>query len=357
MASGYKYRKSFTFEGRRYDVYANTQRELYEKIALKKRDLEEGRITYGSGTLVRSWAMIAIDTYKHVGERTKKEMVIRAEKHILSRLGNLPIGKVKPIQCQQVLNDMEGLSKSYITKVQQDMAFIFQKALENKLILENPAANLSRPKGHTTKRRSITDHERKHLLEVCERDPAYRLFLLMLYCGCRPAEAIEAEYRDIMVVEGIRSLHIRGTKTENSDRIVPLPIDVGEGEPFQPICPNSAGRKHSESSYKRLSSRLRRDMNISMGCRTYRNKLVPPYPLADDFVPYCLRHTYCTDLQSVGIDIRIAQQLMGHSDISTTANIYTHNDAKSYRNAGSLLGAKTEGCGIGCGTTAQNPHE
>ena len=34
-----------------------------------------------------------------------------------------------------------------------------------------------------------------------------------------------------------------------------------------------------------------RAMNISMGCKTYRNALIPPYPLAADFVPYCLRHT------------------------------------------------------------------
>lgn len=51
--------------------------------------------------------------------------------------------------------------------------------------------------------------------------------------------------------------------------------------------------------------------------------------LTPDLVAYCLRHEYCTDLARRGIDIRIAQKLMGHSDISLTANIYTnfnHND-------------------------------
>ena len=65
-------------------------------------------------------------------------------------------------------------------------------------------------------------------------------------------------------------------------------------------------------------------MNIELGCKTYRNKLIPPFPLADDLCSYCLRHTFCTNLQRRGVDIRTAQRLMGHSDIRMTANIYSH---------------------------------
>ena len=69
----------------------------------------------------------------------------------------------------------------------------------------------------------------------------------------------------------------------------------------------------------------------------YRNQLIAPYPLADDFVPYNLRHTYCTDLQKKGIDIRTAQYLMGHSDISLTANIYTHADNSTILEAAKII--------------------
>ena len=69
----------------------------------------------------------------------------------------------------------------------------------------------------------------------------------------------------------------------------------------------------------------------------YRNQLIAPYPLADDFVPYNLRHTYCTGLQKKGIDIRTAQYLMGHSDISLTANIYTHADNSTILEAAKLI--------------------
>lgn len=78
-------------------------------------------------------------------------------------------------------------------------------------------------------------------------------------------------------------------------------------------------------------------MNISMGCKTYRNALVPPLPLAEDFCPYCLRHTYCTNLQKAGVDVRTAQKLMGHASVSTTVNIYTHVDHEEILKAGKLI--------------------
>ncbi len=49
------------------------------------------------------------------------------------------------------------------------------------------------------------------------------------------------------------------------------------------------------------------------------------------------RHTYCTDLQKKGIDIRTAQKLMGHSSILITAEIYTHVDTKEIVKAGKIL--------------------
>ena len=72
-------------------------------------------------------------------------------------------------------------------------------------------------------------------------------------------------------------------------------------------------------------------MNIELGCKTYRNALVPPYPLANDICSYNLRHTYCTNLQRRGVDIRTAQKLMGHSDIRMTANIYSHTSIDDLR--------------------------
>ncbi|MDD2217639.1 MAG: tyrosine-type recombinase/integrase [Eubacteriales bacterium] len=60
-------------------------------------------------------------------------------------------------------------------------------------------------------------------------------------------------------------------------------------------------------------------------------------------MPYCLRHTYCTDLQDAGVPINVAKELMGHSDISVTAKIYTHRTETSYNNAKDLINRHQSG--------------
>ena len=82
---------------------------------------------------------------------------------------------------------------------------------------------------------------------------------------------------------------------------------------------------------------VQREMNIVMGCRMYRNQLLPPYPLADDFVMYNLRHTYCTDLEKAGVPINIASRLMGHSSITITSKIYTHASVEALEIARNLI--------------------
>lgn len=331
MGKKYKYHKSFTFEGKRYNLYGDTLEEVYEKKAAKLHQLETETIRIESSMTVSAWTEIAFKTYKaNISHENYKNTMLRVKKHILSEIGYLPLKSVKAVQCQAIMNAQAGKSYSHIQKIAQELKFIFRTAVDNQLIKTNPAAKIVKPGAKKNHRRSITDHEREHFLKVASENPRYNIFLLMLYCGCRPAEAVNAIGHDISVKKGKPILHIRGTKTENSDRYVPIPDvlyeKIKDTAPFDFICQNEAHNRHTVSSYNRAVSSLRRDMNISMGCKVYRNELIPPFPLAEDFVPYCLRHTYCTDLCRAAVDVRNAQRLMGHATISITADIYTHVD-------------------------------
>lgn len=340
----YKYTKSFRYDGKKYNVYGDTLEEAIAKKALKIKALEEGKVTISAQTTVKEWVDRCLLVYKpNVSPEYMKQSRGRIEKHIVGTIGNLRLKDVKPIQCQEILNAQIGRSKSHVTKLHQELCFIFDKAVENKLILESPAAHLTRPDAPAGHRRSLTDKERKAFLAVCERDPRFILFEFMLYCGCRPSEARAIQGKDVFVENDCTFLHIRGTKTANADRVVPIPAPlydrVVHSPPFEFICQNRANLPYTTTAYNRLTNRLKREMNLEMGCRTYRNELIPPFPLADDFTPYIFRHTYCTDLQKQGIDVRVAQKLMGHADIQTTANIYTHQDEETMRDAAKILGA------------------
>lgn len=339
----YKHRTSFTHNGKRYNVFADTLEELYVRKSDKKRQLENTIIIYDEKTTVDAWAKEVFDTYK-AGTSGLKDTKNRYYKYVSPQIGSKQLIKVRAVECQNILNDCAGMSYSHVNKLKQELNFIFKKAVSNQLIQFNPAGDLHLPDYTKGSRRSITDKERTHLYLCYEKDPCYLIFIIMLECGCRPGEAISLIGKDIDHKD--RLLHIRGTKTKNSDRYVPIPdalyAVIKAVKPFDPICVNHAGKKHSESSYTRLYEHLKRDMNISMGCKTHRNALIPPYPLADDFVPYCLRHTYCTDLCKAGIDVRTAQKLMGHANISITADIYTHVDMNDIKKAAELIRAYSE---------------
>lgn len=340
MAKKYQFESTFTYLGKRYHVYADSERELYSKMADKKRDLKDGVIVLDSKTTVDVWADKAFSIYKS-NVKDLKGIRSRYRVHVSPYIGNKPISSVKSAECQEILNRCNGMSFSTVDKLRQELRFIFDKAIDNDMILKNPAAKLSLPDHYKGERRSITDNERAYFMDACLKDPGFILFIFMLRCGCRPEEAIELQGRDIDHEK--RLLHIRGTKTKNADRYVPIPDDlyvkIKNVKGFAPICPNHAGNRHTEKSYQRLSHSLKREINLLMGCKTYRNALIPPYPLAEDFTPYCLRHTYCTDLCKSGVDVRVAQKLMGHSDISITANIYTHVDMDEILKAGEKINA------------------
>lgn len=329
----YKIRKTFTFDGKRYSAYGDSEKEALLRMFEKKKALEEGKVTVSGSMTVSEWTEIAISTYKqNVSPEVMKDMMMRIRKHILSAIGYRALRSVKPLDCQVIMNKCSGMSFSHIQKLTQELRFIFSTAVQNKLILENPAQYITIPKAVKGKRQSLTEDERKVFLRACEGTDRFRIFQLMYYCGCRPAEAIGCEGRDLNVMDGVSILHIRGTKTVNADRIVPIPEDfydlIKDTPSDEPLAPNDRGRHHSESSYNRAVSSLRREMNILLGCRVYRNQLLPPFPLRESFVPYDLRHTFCTDLARKGVDIRIAQKLMGHSSINITSDIYTHVDSQ-----------------------------
>lgn len=323
-------RRSFTYNGKRYEVYGKNNSELVRKQTEKIEKLKRGEVLIDSAMTVSQWAEKCIDTYKtNLGDYSLKIYKQRMNACILKDIGQLKLKDVKPLTCQTCLNKQEGKSKFQINATYQMLNFIFQKAVDNELLNRNPAKHITKPQGTYHPRRALTVYEEEIFLSAVQDHPHKLMFLLMYGCGCRPSEAYAVEGRDFQQIDGRLYLHIRGKKTKSADRYVPVPDCVLEAlpdklDPFKLVCTTKNGTPIGMQGQKRAWKSLERLMNIAMGCKVYRNELIPPYPLATDLCSYCLRHTFCTNLQKRGIDIRTAQYLMGHSTIEMTANIYTH---------------------------------
>ena len=341
----YKYRKQFKYKGKMYSVYADDPVELGRKYGEKLRQLENDPQIIDEHTTLTIWAERCISAYKmNMAETTRKKFRLHVRATILKYIGDHRLIDITPMDIQDTLNQQAGKSKSQINTTYQALKFLFRHALDNHLIKEDPTAGLVRPSGTKGSRRALTAHEREMVLKVARTDRRYYAYLLMLECGCRPSEAFECMGRDIVLIDDYYMLHIRGTKTALADRYVPIPEDlldlIIDTPKFEYISQNKAHNKITNQ--KLLWHWFSRQLNLAMGCKTYRNRLIPPYPLAMDLVPYCFRHEFCTNLARQGIDIRIAQKLMGHASIKTTGNIYTHVDNSLLMTAASLLGSKKD---------------
>lgn len=355
----YNIRRKITIEGKCYSIYADNEKQYAEKVRRKIEEVETGNKIKGGNTVLKVWAEECISTYKtNMRESTLNSYRSKMNTYILNQIGDMRLKDIKPMHCQKVINAYTGYSKTTINDIYQMLNFLFSKAVENSLIASNPARHITKPSGTRGSRRSITEVERDHIWKVCSQDRRYYLYLLMLECGCRPSEAAEAMGRDIIKAEGYNMLHIRGTKSSHADRIVPIPDELYRLIKNTPktdyIACNSRGNKITYDNRSRLWNSCKRQLNISMGCKTYRNRLIPPYPIAPDLVPYCLRHTYCTDLARKGIDLRLAQKLMGHSDITLTANIYTNFTDDDIVKAAKILNDNTYDNTSQCHKISQN---
>lgn len=342
------YRKSFTFKGQRYfGKRADTEAKAIINAEKYKEQLEANDLVKTTNRTVRSWALECVETYKvQQSEITREKYLEKLELYILKDIGEMRLVDITPIMCQQLVNRQSDKSQAIINTVCQQLQFIFKMARINKMIPYDPAEHLTKPKGYYHPRRALTTREETVFLKVLPLHHCPLFYALMYYAGCRPSEAASVEGRDITKRDGRWYLHIRGTKTKAADRYVPIVPELmsfipKKRAPFDVLCKSQAGTKLNKESMRRGWAYLQRLMNIEMGARLYRNQLIPPLPLATDLSAYCLRHTFCTNLQKKGVDIRTAQYLMGHSDIKMTANIYTHVDFEIINTAADLMGKNT----------------
>jgi integrase len=288
---------------------------------------------------VKAWSEIWLNTYKRpaLNNHTYYDYELRLKNFVLPSIGHMPLKDVKPNHLQDILSGMDGFSKDRIVKVRNTLTQMFERAVDDDNLIKSPARNLVIPNTAVNgKRRSITAYERAIITQTAETHPAGAWILTMLYCGLRPQETaalqgrhINTKTMEITIEQALKSDGTIGTtKTGAGKRIVPIDPELlsylPETKAFDFVFRSAKGLPLNNLSMQKLWRSFKRQMNINAGCKVYRNQLIPPYPIADDLTAYHLRHTFCTDMQDAGVDINVAKDLMGHANISVTANIYTH---------------------------------
>lgn len=334
-------------------VYAKTQKELKAKITDLKAKLGKGIDISSQRDSFSEWQDRWLKTKKHEISSSKYENYTHIVKH-LHPLSNMQISKIRTMDIQDILYDMGegGYAKSTINSVKLCARAIMQFAVDNRIIDYNPvnAVKMPRTQLPTNPHRCLTDEEQTWIVSTPHR--AQRASMIMLYAGLRRAELIALLWTDIDLTnntititkstEKIKNDFVvkQGAKTDAGNRIVYIPqilADFLRAESHDNnfiVCPSARGSLHTPSSWRRLWESYLYEINKQHGDKskilqfTIKNKSGPDkIPMVIDKInPHDLRHTYATILYKSGVDVLTAKDQLGHADIQTTMQIYTHLD-------------------------------
>lgn len=175
----------------------------------------------------------------------------------------------------------------------------------------------------------ITEKRTRYISTIEERQcedflrdqyPEYLiLFYFYLDTGCRKSEAFSLEWRDVEFDRNTITIWGQDAKSGRT-RTVPMTSRVREClntlSRYAPVDETTIYRLNTGKVFDFLSKRRFERIWTKM-----RNEMM----LSDDkqFVIHAMRHTCCTRLLASGVDIRHAQEWMGHKDIRDTAS-YAH---------------------------------
>lgn len=197
----------------------------------------------------------------------------------------------------------------------------YKYLLIDKYVKANPLTNIAHPKIKKDLPKVLSEEEVDRLLNMPLVDCySYRnkaMLELMYSSGLRVSELINLKVIDVDLDMALVRIFGKGSK----ERIIPLGDYALSALKEYIIYHRPSLLKNKTSDYLFLSSRG--DKMSRQAFFRILQKLAVTQNIKTEFSPHTLRHSFATHLLKHGADLRSIQELLGHSDISST-QIYTH---------------------------------
>ena len=198
----------------------------------------------------------------------------------------------------------------------------FYKFLElYKYTNHNPLTTITSPKTAKSLPKVLSEEEVDKLLDInLKTDFDYRnkaMLELMYSSGLRVSELINLTVNDIDLKNYVVRIFGKGSK----ERIIPLNDYAAEALKNYILNHRTISFKHGENNILFLNNHGNK--MTRQGFFKILVKIAKEKGIKKELSPHTLRHSFATHLLKHGADLRSIQELLGHSDISTT-QIYTH---------------------------------
>lgn len=274
------------------------------------------------------------------------------------RRPQLTLGNLKPQDIQDFYQSLfaDGVVANTVIHYHALLRRAFQQAFKEERIDANPFDRVGRPKKNKFHGENYTQEELLTLLHLARGDVIYPAILLAGAMGLRRSEAlgvrwsrIDWEKRTVLLDTKIVEYRENGKKkvepveemkNKSSRRTLPLPDPVVEMLQVQ---------KDHREVYRKMFQGSYSTQYLDYVCVNQLGELLRPSYVTDHFrellEKYGLRHIRFHDLRHTFASLLINQDVplinvsnfLGHSDLSTTANIYAHLDKASKQASAAVI--------------------
>lgn len=266
--------------------------------------------------------------------------------HVLPLLGNIAIEDITIKHCQDAYVKWANATRTKYKTINSYVKRIFEYAINQGLVTENPAEKVIDPVIERDEDNDVEDNfyskeELQVFLESMEERKGtklYSLFHTLAYTGMRQGEAIALTWEDIDMENKTISINKTYSRGENSRNLVLSPKTkssrrvIGIDDTTIAILKKWKLSQMEELLIYGMNARKKEQLVFS----NTKNKFISPSYIQkwkckvqeeNDLKPittHGFRHTHCSLLFEAGANIPEVKARLGHGDVKTTLNIYTH---------------------------------
>jgi len=346
----------------RKDVYGKTRNEVAKKVASMTSEVYQNGYTTVSAQTESNFEVLFRDWYElckasALTDVTDEKFRSMMKKHIFPAFGEFDVKDVDFKRLQKFFNKMKtmkvkdkvGYSSDFINKAKNLLNNFFKYTVKHHLLSVNPMEDVDTKKvddddiEHEKKPQALRPETRKVIMKWVEENPILRPILITsAFTGLRPQEVIVLKWADInnelrtlsvkkalkRVVEFdadwnvvARGVKIGTTKTKKSVRTILMPNTVTETlAEWKHYCQ----QKGILSEFVFPNTKTG-DMRSYSGLRSLLQRFINKHNLHDEGITlYTLRHTFATVLLEQRENPKIVSELMGHTKVKTTLDLYSH---------------------------------
>jgi integrase len=353
-------------EGKRkiWRHYGTTRREVADELAKVIGDRQKSLpVTYRRMTLADFFQLWLTEHVLTSGRSpntyAQYESTLRC--HVTPVIGTLLLKDLTALHVQQVLNGVrqKGRADATVRLTYSVLRVALKTAVVWGFAPTNVATRIEKPKVHTEKRpaSAYTTDELKVMVKSFRGHPLGALFTFTMALGLRVGEATGVRWCDVDLVNGTISifgnvqrvklpdmtrsklLRLR-QKTTPSRRTIPMPTFLIETIKAQKAAQELAKAKKGTAWNNPLdlvfTTRNGTPFDRSNVTHRYQAhcKIIGSRPLHY----HDLRHSCASLLDAMGVPLATISAILGHASVSTTANMYLHDNLDARRDALNQMG-------------------